>query len=168
MCEWLGIKSCTNNNKAIKQSLQNLSDNGYIFYKVEGRTYHVSISNKGMKDKKLYKIRKKWIEAFRKYNKDNDGTTIDKKLSVDWIKILRVFIYLYDLKPGQIITIEQIAKTIEISETTAEKALVAIMSCNLKGLRIEKEIIKDKFIDDTGEIHWRTKGQEITIFVMFE
>ena len=30
MCEWLGIDSCTNNNKRIKQSLQNLSNNGYI------------------------------------------------------------------------------------------------------------------------------------------
>lgn len=163
MCEWLSVKSCTVNNRKIKEALQDLADNGYIFYKVEGRTHHVSISNKGMKDKKIYKVRKIWIEAFKNYNK-----VADKSVSVDWIKILRVFIYLYYLKAGEIITLEQIANITETSIETARKALIAILSCDLKGLQIEKRIIKDKYEDEQGNICWRTRGQEISIFIGFE
>lgn len=163
MCEWLGIQSCTVNNRKIKEALQNLSDKGYIFYKVEGRTHHVSISNKGMKNKKVYKVRKIWIEAFKNYNK-----IADKSKTVDWLKILRVFIYLYYLKADEIVTLEKIANITEISVETARKALIAILDCDLKGLHIEKNIIKDKWEDEKGNIHWRTKGQEISIFINFD
>lgn len=163
MCEWLGVQSCAVNNRKIKEALQNLSDKGYIFYKVEGRTHHVSISNKGMKNKKVYKVRKIWIEAFKNYNK-----IADKSKTVDWLKILRVFIYLYYLKAGEIITLEKIANITEISVETARKALIAILACDLKGLHIEKNIIKDKWEDEKGNIHWRTKGQEISIFINFD
>ena len=54
-----------------------------------------------MKDRKIYKVRKIWIEAFKKYNE-----IADKSNSVDWLKILRVFIYLYYLKPDEIVTLE--------------------------------------------------------------
>ena len=163
MCEWLGIQSCTVNNRKIKEALQNLSDKGYIFYKVEGRTHHVSISNKGMKNKKVYKVRKIWIEAFKNYNK-----IADKSKTVDWLKILRVFIYLYYLKADEIVTLEKIANITEISVETARKALIAILACDLKGLHIEKNIIKDKWEDEKGNIYWRTKGQEISIFINFD
>lgn len=109
---------------------------GYIFYNIEGRTYHVSIRDKGMKNKKLYKIRKMWIEAFKSYNKNYDGIVIDSKLSVDWISILRVFIYIYYLKPDTITTYEEIAKITNTSIETARKSVTAIMNCNLKGLGI--------------------------------
>ena len=163
MCEWLGIKSCSINNSKIKEALQNLSKNGYIFYKVEGRTHHVSISNKGMKDRKIYKVRKIWIEAFKNYNE-----IADKSVSVDWLKILRVFIYLYYLKPDEIVTLEQIAEITEISKETARKAVIAILACDLKGISIEKEIIKDKYIDDNGNVQWRTKGQQFSVYINFE
>ena len=163
MCEWLSVKSCTVNNRKIKEALQDLADNGYIFYKVEGRTHHVSISNKGMKDKKIYKVRKIWIEAFKNYQK-----VADKSIAVDWIKILRVFIYLYYLKAGEIITLEKIANITDVSIETARKALIAIMACDLKGLNIDKTIIKDKYEDEQGNICWRTRGQEIPIFIGFE
>ena len=163
MCEWLGVKSCTVNNRKIKEALQNLSDKGYIFYKVEGRTHHVSISNKGMKDKKIYKVRKIWIEAFKNYQK-----IADKSDAVDWIKILRVFIYLYYLKAGEIITLEKIANIIGASIETARKALKAIMACDLKGLCIDKTIIKDRYEDEQGNIYWRTIGQDISIMISFE
>ena len=163
MCEWLGVQSCAVNNRKIKEALQNLSDKGYIFYKVEGRTHHVSISNKGMKNKKVYKVRKIWIEAFKNYNK-----IADKSKTVDWLKILRVFIYLYYLKADEKVTLEKIANITEISVETARKALIAILACDLKGLHIEKNIIKDKWEDEKGNIYWRTKGQEISIFINFD
>ena len=163
MCEWLGVKSCTVNNRKIKEALQNLADKGYIFYKVEGRTHHVSISNKGMKDKKIYKVRKIWIEAFKNYQK-----VADKSISIDWIKILRVFIYLYYLRTGELITLEKIANITDISTETARKALIAILACDLKGLHTDKAIIKEKYQDEKGNTYWRTRGQDIFIHINFE
>ena len=162
MCEWLGIKSSGNNNKKIKQCLQNLSNNGYIFYKVEGRTHHVSISNKGMKNKQIYKVRKKWIEVFKKYCKENK----DKDFSIDWIKVLRVFIYIYYSK-DEIVTVQKIAQITNTSDQTVNNALKAILACNLKGLRIEKEIIKDSFYDNRNIKQWRTRGQKINVIIVF-
>ena len=162
MCEWLGIKSCGNNNKKIKQCLQNLSNNGYIFYKVEGRTHHVSISNKGLKNKQIYKVRKKWIEVFKKYCKENK----DKDFSIDWIKVLRVFIYIY-YSHDEIVTVQKIAQITNTSDQTVNNALKAILACNLKGLRIEKEIIKDSFYDNRNIKQWRTRGQKINVIIVF-
>lgn len=162
MCEWLGIKSCTNNNKKIKQCLQNLSNNGYIFYKVEGRTHHVSISNKGLKNKQIYKVRKKWIEVFKKYCKENK----DKNFSIDWIKVLRVFIYIYYSK-DQIVTAQKIAQITNTSDQTVSNALKAIQACDLKGVRIEKEVIKDSYYDERNIKQWRTRGQKINVIIVF-
>ena len=162
MCEWLGIKSSGNNNKKIKQCLQNLSNNGYIFYKVEGRTHHVSISNKGLKNKQIYKVRKKWIEVFKKYCKEDK----DKTFSIDWIKVLRVFIYIYYSK-DQIVTVQKIAQITNTSDQTVNNALKAILACNLKGLHIEKEIIKDSFYDNRNIKQWRTRGQKINVIIVF-
>ena len=162
MCEWLGIRSCTVNNRKIKEALNNLADNGYIFYTVEGRTHHVSISNKGMKDRKIYRVRKIWIETFKNYNKFVDNT-----ISIDWIKILRIFIYLYYDRSGEIVTLGSLANVTNVSIETARKALIAIMACNLKGLNIEKMIIKDKYTDQNGNVCWRTKGQDIRISFNF-
>ena len=162
MCEWLGIESCSNNNKRIKQSLQNLSNNGYIFYKVEGRTHHVSISNKGLKNKQIYKVRKKWIEVFKKYCKEDK----DKDFSIDWIKVLRVFIYIY-YSHDEIVTVQKIAQITNTSDQTVNKALKAILACNLKGLRIEKEVIKDSYYDNRNLKQWITRGQKINVIIVF-
>lgn len=162
MCEWLGIKSSGNNNKKIKQCLQNLSNNGYIFYKVEGRTHHVSISNKGLKNKQIYKVRKKWIEVFKKYCKEDK----DKTFSIDWIKVLRVFIYIYYSK-DQIVTVQKIAQITNTSDQTVSNALKAILACDLKGVRIEKEVIKDSYYDERNIKQWRTRGQKINIIIVF-
>ena len=162
MCEWLGIKSNTNNNKRIKQCLQNLSNNGYIFYKVEGRTHHVSISNKGVKNKQIYKVRKKWIEVFKKYCKEDK----DKTFSIDWIKVLRVFIYIYYSK-DQIVTAQKIAQITNTSNQTVSNALKAISACDLKGVRIEKDVIKDSYYDERNIKQWRTRGQKINVIVIF-
>ena len=162
MCEWLGIKSSGNNNKKIKQCLQNLSSNGYIFYKVEGRTHHVSISNKGLKNKQIYKVRKKWIEVFKKYCKEDK----DKDFSIDWIKVLRVFIYIYYSK-DQIVTVQKIAQITNTSDQTVSNALKAILACDLKGVRIEKKVIKDSYYDEKNIKQWRTRGQKINVIIVF-
>ena len=163
MCDWLGIKSYTGNHRTIKKAIQNLSSKGYIFCKVQGRTYHVSISNKGLRSRRIYKVRKIWIEAFKKYNQ-----LADNSITVDWIKILRVFIYLLYLKSGEIVTLQNIADMVDISKETARKALIAIMACNLEGLGVDKRIIKDKYLDNNGNTYWRTKGQEISIAIKFK
>ena len=116
MCEWLGIKSSTNNNSNIKIALESLQSQGYIFYKVDGRTYTITISNKGLNDKQIVRLRKLWIEAFKHYNKDDNNKKINKNISIDWIQIARVFIFLYQKKEtpdSNIITADKISKKFE-------------------------------------------------------
>ena len=162
MREWLGIKQSSNNNKKIKQCLQNLSNNGYIFYKVEGRTHHVSISNKGLKNKQIYKVRKKWVEVLKKYCKEDKNKTF----SIDWIKVLRVFIYIYYSK-DQIVTLQKIAQITNTSDQTVSNALKAILACDLKGVHIEKDVIKDSYYDERNIKHWITRGQKINVIIVF-
>ena len=169
MCQWLGVSSCTRNNAAIKAALNNLQKNGYIFYKVQGRIHHVSISNKGMKDKRVYKVRKLWIQAFKQYNKDENGKKINKDFSVDWIKILKVFIWLY-YKHDDVFTLEQLSKLLNMSKDTIRKSITAIMQCDLKGIGQckDKRIIKQHYLDNSKKLYWRTIGTQISFGLQFK
>lgn len=57
---------------------------------------------------------------------------------------------------------------VDISKETARKALIAIMTCNLEGLGVDKRIIKEKYLDNNGNVYWRTRGQEISTVIMFK
>lgn len=168
MCEWLCVSSCSKNNTKIKQAIHSLEADGYIFCKVEGRTYHISISNKGFKDKRVVKIRKRWVEAFKHYNRTEDNKKIDSHISIDWIKILKVFVYLCTLNTGELVTMSEIASCLSISKDSAAKAVNALLECELKGLSIEKRIVKECYIDTAGKTCYRTQGTDITIGLNFK
>ena len=166
MCEWLGLKSSSNNNKAIKDALCELEKKEYIFYKIEGRTYHISISNKGLKNKRIVRIRKIWIEAFKHYNRDDQNNKIDSTISIDWIKIVRVFVFLYTRTPGTI-TLKEIAADLNISEETVRVAINAILACALNGISVDKKVSREKYKDKDGKNIWITKGLDISIMISF-
>lgn len=167
MCEWLGVVSCGKTNAKIKDALNNLASNGYIFLEVEGRTYHVSIRNKGMKDKRIIKIRKMWIETIKKYNRDEENKKIDTSISIDWIKILKVFVYLYGLPP-KVVTNSDIALALNMSTDSVSKSIKAIENCNFKGLRFSRQIIKDKYEDESGRELWNTRGSDMSFIIIFD
>lgn len=168
MCEWLGVSSNSKNNRKIKTALMKLEEQGLIFYKVEGRTYHVSISNKGLKEKSIVKVRKVWIQEFKNYNKDSNNKRIDKSISIDWIKILKVFVYLYNNPFGDICTMKEIANSLQFSEETAMIAVNAIANSQLNGLLVYKNIIRETYNDSIGNKKYKTIGTDISIGFDFD
>ena len=168
ICNWLGVSSCAVNNDRIKEALKSLSDNGYISYSVAGRTYTITINE--IKTDNIVPIRKKWIDEFMKYNKDENGKNINKNNSIDWIQILRVFAFLYHRNNNDIITQAEIAEQINniISVSTISTAIEAIRNCHLQGIIFKAEAKRHKKTDESGNEIYRTEGTEFSIMLNFE
>lgn len=157
--DWLGVKAYNRTNQKIKQAISSLHEQGYLFYKLDGRTYTLTISEKGMKQKQIVKIRKAWVSAFRTYKAEN--------ISIDWIKILKVFVYLYSMKSSSLLTTETIASDLNISSSTVSKAIKAICECDLSGIKVTKEIVKEKY-KTANNILYYNLGTDISFYIMFE
>ena len=158
ICEWLGVKSYNKTNQKIKEAINSLQEQGYLFYKLDGRTYTLTISEKGMKEKQIIKIRKAWVSAFKAYKNKNN--------SVDWIKILKVFVYLYNRKSSSIIQADIIASDLNIGATTVSRALKAICECELSGIKVTKKILKERYKTEKC-IYYYTLGTDISMIIMF-
>lgn len=150
MCEWLGIVNAPKNTKRIKEAIKELQEKEYIFYHEEGRTHHISITNKGLKDKRVVKIKKQWIEAIKKYNIAKNGN-----VNRSWDIMLKELIVIEDKikeATGTIITMKEIAKEIGRSEATAGKYLKALTNCDFgDGYKITKKLKYDIEKGENGE-----------------
>ena len=62
----------------------------------------------------------------------------------------------------------EIASCLSISKDSAAKAVNALLECELKGLSIEKRIVKERYIDTAGKTCYRTQGTDITIGLNFK
>ena len=147
MCNWLGISSCSNNNSKIKQSLEALQDKRLINYYKDGRTYVIAITNAGMKNKDVLRVRKAWINAFKAYKSD---------ISIGWLQLVKVFVYICSRairqKEQLIITRNEVAEALGITR------------CNLDGITFQKEVEKERIKDKSGQtIAIFNKGTSITI-----
>lgn len=167
ICNWLGVKPYSKTNKKIKQAIESLQDKGYLFYKLDGRTYTLTISEKGMKDKQIVKIRKAWVNAFKTYNKDENNNKINRNISIDWIKILKVFVYLYSRKGSSLLTRDTIALDLNLSLDVVSAALKAICECELNGIKVTKTIVKENLGTDKKPFY-RNKGTDINILINLE
>lgn len=147
MCKWLGVTSNSTNNKKIKAAISCLDKKGLLICKKEGRRWLIGISDKGLKDTKVKSIRKCWIDTFKSYNKDNSNHRVDKCFSLDWINIVRVFVYLWGVNTvDHLFTMDDIANSLGISRDKVSKALKAIKDCNGTcgySLFTDKPIIKN-------------------------
>ena len=161
MREWLGIKQSYAINKQLEEAIDKLKEKEYILAEKEGRIYHISITNKGLKNKEIVKIRKQWITTCKNYKENiND-------ISIDWMHLLRVFVFLYGRKEQNIITMQTIAKNLNISVETTRKALKVIEQCDLKGIKFIKNTIKQEVRNEEGKTY-RNLGTDIGIFILFE
>lgn len=175
MTDWLCIKPTSINNKSIKSAIENLEDKGLINVIKDGRTYTISITEYAFKYKfvnknnLLVKLRKQWIEVLKTYNKDKDNKTIDKKNSIDYIKIVKVFIYVYSHTNQEYFTQRQIAKELDISAETVRKALKAITETKFNQLEISKKVLKERIDNNLdNRIQWLSLGTQINIFIPFD
>lgn len=116
MCEWLGINGVKTTNKdKLRNAIANLVSKGYIVAKEVEKKITIIITKKGLKNDRTIRLRKSWIQTMKQFK--------DEKISISWIQLLKVFIYIYDLPSGRIITNKKIADDLCISENTVLKAI---------------------------------------------
>ncbi len=157
--EWLGISPCAKNNAKIKEAINSLCEKGYLFYKLDGRTWTLTISEKGMKDKQIVNVRKIWVNVIKEFKSDY--------YKVSWIKVLKVFIYVYSIKEGTLIKTDNIATDLGISKSTVSTALRALENINFPKLVFCRNKIKDTIVYDNKTIK-PIKGCEYIFIMMFE
>ncbi len=162
MCEWLGIKTTTSNHKNIKQAIDTLIETGYIFCKREGQTYHISITDKGMEENQIVRIRRCWITTFRNYKEQV------KDVSISWLNLLKVFVYLYGNQKQDIFKQSEIAEALNISVSTVGTALKVIEQCRLKGLYFRRFTEKANVLDFAGNVVAKYNvGTNVSIMINF-
>ena len=174
MCEWLGIANAPKNTKGIKEAIEELEKKQYIFYHKEGQTHHISITNKGLKNKTSVKVRRQWIKTIKEFNiaknskVNRNWDTMTKALIIILYKLeeMKEDLNIYD---GIIITMKELGNEINKSEATAGKVANNLTECNFEdGLKITKDtqyIIKDK-ADGTKNI--KAIGSYIRVFYDWE
>lgn len=157
MCEWLGISPTTTNNRNIKQAIESLNDSGYIEYTHKGQKYIISITDKGLEDNQIIRIRRCWVETLKNYKEQvPDG-------SVGWLNLLKVFVYIYGSNKSTF-TQQELADNLNISKGTVATALKVLVQCNLKGINLSKYTVKERL----SETFVYNIGTEVSTIVKFE
>lgn len=138
----MGLKLHADNTAKIKEALHTLAEKEYIYHIIEGRTHHISISNRGLTDKRVLRIRKAWIETIRNYR-----SVIDEYMTkVDWAKVVKVFIFCIQ-EDGEIKKMTQRAETVGISVDTFRRSLAILKQLDFEGLEILVNV-KKRFVDN--------------------
>lgn len=155
MCDFLGVASGDNgNNRRIKAAIKSLEDDGLLKKIVDGRTYTLTLSKKAEKKPRVIRIQKEWVLVATNYKNLPDRTE-----SVDWEKLLKVWLFLIDRGiTNEPITNKKIGKAIGMTEGTVKNARSALE----KDIRA---IICRKKYDFDPELYqpYRCLGSEITV-----
>ena len=161
LCEWLGVKKNTYNKTKIIDAINKLQEQDFVYYKEDndGKTYTITITELARETTQVCKILKDWVLVFKNYNKDEKGNMIDKNNSVDWVNILKVFVFFYQNRAVNF-TQKELAKRLNIkSESVISKAIKAIKQCNIERIDFQTKTIRKKY--KNGK--WRTTGTKASI-----
>lgn len=147
MRDFFGLKSNTN-NKAINSAIASLENDGLLKKIIDGRTYTLTLSKKAEKQRRVIRIQKEWVMVAANYKK-----MPSKSESVDWEKLLRVWLFLLDRGNGfdDPITNVDIGKALGMTEGTVKNARSALTK------DIQAIVTKKKYV---GRNH--CIGSEIT------
>ena len=160
MCDWLNLYQHTYTYKRISNAIDSLEKKQYIHHIQEGRTHTLSISNKGLRDKRSIKIRKAWVDTIHNYKDILPETTI----LVDWAKLIKVFIYCCcDI--GDVRSNTNRAQDMGISKDTFRRCLNILKLLNFDGLQIDSKVIRSHNVESN---YWITLGTEISVGRVFE
>lgn len=160
MRDWLGLKESANTNNKLKEAIENLTDQGYISYLKDGRTYTITLLNRCRKDKKIEYIRKEWVNVIKHYKNQDILNTF----KTSWLTVLKVFIYIFANQSKRIFTAEKIAADLNISDSTVYDCWKILKNCCLDGV----DLIFHTITDHTpGSSFYQTIGTEITAGIAF-
>lgn len=163
MCKWLDVKTSKYTNDNIKEAIQSLSNKNYISYNKVGNTWNIEVIEDETDE--IFYFRYCWLEAIKSFNKDENGKRIDKKLSISWIKLVRIFVYLFEYISGDTVyKYIDIANVVNMSEGTLGVAFKALQSIYLDSILIEKQTVKKAIqpYDTAQNISYRNIGSKFT------
>ena len=154
MCDFFGVgRSNSSTNKKIKAAIDALEKDGLLKKIVDGRTFTLTLSKKAEKQRRVIRIQKEWVMVAKNYSQ-----MPNKSESVDWEKLLRVWLFLLDRgNTGMTITSQQIADAIGMSKGTVDNARGALTK-DIEAIISEK---KYKYYPDLAQ-PYRCYGSQIT------
>lgn len=158
MCEFLGVKSVDSNRKKIKEAIAALEAKGDIKVLQEGQTWTLTLSVKAERKDKVKKIKNAYISAIQSYepvDKDND--------SVAWENILKVLVYLCADK-REVKRYDEIAKALGITETTAKRAVRALVNIEFNDISVKRKLAWFK----TNDGDFKVIGNKYEVGYKFE
>ena len=144
MCEWLNLRPHADAYKKIQKAIETLVKKKYVHHIQEGRTHTLSISNRGLADKRSIKVRKVWIETIRDYK----SQLPESLLSVEWSKLVKVFICCL-CDNGDIRTILDRAEELQISKDTFSRSLQILAQLDLNPLTLDIKTRKRLYVRKT-------------------
>ena len=154
MCDFLGVASGNSRtNKKIQDAIAALEKDGLLKKIVDGRTFTLTLSKKAEKQRRVIRIQKEWIMVVKDYS-----AMSNKSESVDWEKVLRVWLFLLDRgNTSQTITNQQIADAIGMTKGTVDNARGALTK-DIEAIISKK---KYKYLAEAAQ-PFRCYGSQIT------
>ena len=118
MCEFFAVAPRNSRtNLAIREAIQKLERNGLIKSIQDGRMWTLTLSRNAERKSKVISIKREWVNIANNYN--------NKRNPVEWIQILKVWLYLCDNKK-EIIKTSEIAESLNTSPSTVSRAKKAL------------------------------------------
>lgn len=149
MCEFFGISKQSKNTSKIKQAIYNLNDKHNICYLKEGYTWTLTLSTNVENSGHIYRLQKQWIEVIKKYKNE------DKSKAVDWINVLRVFVYLMTSTENYH-TYKSIGKRLSISPIIVTNAVIALDNIEFYEGEFKRKLKWKKIDNDTFKVIGQT------------
>lgn len=159
MCAWMGSKNSSYANRNLKAAIEELTEKGYVTYSRRGNYWIIELILSS--SLKPFYFRYCWLEKIRTFNKDESGKRIDPKVSVDWIQMVKVFVYVLAYIPNDEITKQYVrAAEINMSSETFGIAFKALNQIGLDdiGLHKRKRYVVTEFDKDDQPIAWKPIG----------
>lgn len=152
MCEFLGVSNSTPNKNKIKEAISILEEKEDIKVVKEGYTWTLTLSVKAEKTSRIIKIKNAYIQAIKNYKAEKDDD------SVAWEVVLKVLVFLWGDKK-EIRRYDEIAKALNISKHTAERAVRALVTIEFTDMAITKKLAWFKDFDG----NWRIQGNKYIV-----
>ena len=123
MCNFLGVEgSNSRTDQKIRNAIDALEKDGLLKKIIDGQTFTLTLSKKAEKQRRVIRIQKEWVMVAKNYSK-----LPNKSVSVDWMPLLKVWLFLLDRgNTSAIITNKQIAAALGLTEGTVKNARGAL------------------------------------------
>lgn len=149
LCNEIGIGASTTNKNNIKSSLKYLEENGFIKVIYDGSVITVSLAAAVEKSPNIKKIRRAWYHLIR-----------EAECEASWEPMLKVFLYLIDIKADDPISYQEIGEQLNISKTVVGRCVKAIKGIEFLEDNMIMRIIPTKENVKVGDGRYVCVGQK--------